>query len=81
MVQKIEEIIPNTTALGDCEIYFHIRDNPGDAETTIGPFTPVDRVGVFTVGRYVRYELRAASGVEDFRIGKYRAFVQPWSKY
>jgi hypothetical protein len=77
----IDEIIPDETTQGDCEVYFYLSEFPTDAETTIGPFSAADRIPVEAPARKVRMEIRAADGVLDFRVGNYRAVVREWSAY
>ena len=77
----IDEIIPDELTQGDCEVYFHVSEYPTDGETTFGPFTAGDRIPIEVPARKIRMEIRAAAGVEDFRIGTYRAVVKEWSAY
>lgn len=77
----IDEIIPDEITQGDCKVYFHLSEYNTDSETTIGPFSAADRIPVEAVARKVRMEIRAADGVQDFRIGTYRAVVREWSAF
>lgn len=77
----IDEIIPDEITQGDCEVYFHLSEYNTDAEVTIGPYSAADRIPVEVPARKVRMEIRAADGVQDFRIGTYRAVVREWSAF
>jgi hypothetical protein len=77
----IDEIIPDELTQGDCSVYFYVREYPTDPETTFGPYTNGDRIVIEAPGRAIRMEIRASDGVEDFRIGTYRAIVKEWSGY
>ncbi len=77
----IDEIVPDESNQGDCEVYIYLSEYPTDGETMIGPFSAADRIPVEIAARKVRMEFRAADGTQDFRLGRYRAFVRPWSLY
>ena len=77
----IDEIIPDELVQGDLSVYFYIREYPTDPETTFGPFTGGDRMIIEAPGRAIRMEIRASSGVSDFRIGTMRATVKEWSAF
>lgn len=77
----IDEIIPDELTQGDCSVYFYVREYPTDAETTFGPYTNGDRIVIEAPGRAIRMEVRASAGVNDFRIGTFRAVVKEWSAY
>lgn len=80
-VLYIDEIIPDETSQGSCDVYIYVSEYPTDGETMFGPFGAADRIPVEAVGRKVRVEIRAADDVEDFRVGVLRAFVKPWSGF
>lgn len=77
----IDELIPDESGQGDCEVYIHLSEYPTDPETTLGPFSAADRIPVEAPARKVRMEIRASSSAQDFRIGTYRAFVREWSAF
>jgi hypothetical protein len=77
----IDEIIPDELVTGNCEVYFYTREYPEDSETTLGPYSNQVRIPVETAARFIRMEIRGASGTSDFRIGTYRAIVRPWSGF
>lgn len=77
----IDEIIPDELTQGDCSVYFYLKEYPTDSETTFGPYTNGDRIVIEAPGRSVRMEIRASAGVNDFRIGTFRAVVKEWSAY
>ena len=77
----IDEIIPDELTQGDCSVYVYLADYNTDTETTLGPFTAADRIPIEVAARKVRMEFRASAGVNDFRIGTYRAVVKEWSGY
>jgi hypothetical protein len=77
----VDEIIPDELTQGDCSIYFHIKEYPTDPETTFGPYTNGDRIVIEAPGRTIRMENMASAGVNDFRIGTFRAIVKEWSAY
>lgn len=77
----IDEIIPDELTQGDCSIYFYTSEYPTDGETMHGPFTAGDRIPIEVPARKIRMEIRASAGVEEFRIGTYRAVVSEWSAF
>jgi hypothetical protein len=77
----LDQIIPDELTQGDCSVYFYVREYPTDSETTFGPYTAADLITIEVPGRFVRMEIRASSGVSDFRVGTYRAVVKEWSAY
>lgn len=77
----IDEIIPDELIQGDCSVYFYASEYPTDDETTFGPYTNGDRIVIEAPARKIRMEVRASSGVGDFRVGTFRAVVKEWSAY
>ena len=77
----IDEIIPDELTQGDCEVYFYTSEYSTDPETQHGPYGAADRIPIEVPARKIRMEIRAAAGVEDFRIGTYRAVVREWSGF
>ena len=72
----VDEIWPDEKTQGDCNVSFYFREAPNATETTLGPYTAADRIGVMATARQVRIELEAAQTATDFRIGTYRAVVK-----
>jgi hypothetical protein len=72
----LDEIWPDEKTQGDCQVYLHVRDYPQATETTLGPYTAADRMGVMTTARQIRFELRMASNKTDARIGSWRAILK-----
>lgn len=77
----VDELLPDESTQGACEVYFYFREYANSAETMIGPYSAADRIPVEIAARYVRIEIRAAAGTGDFRIGTYSAVVKEWSAY
>lgn len=77
----LDEIWPDEQTQGDCDVYLHVRDYPNASETTLGPYSASDRIGVMTTARQIRFELRMATGKTDARIGDWRAILKTRGRY
>jgi len=77
----IDELLPDELMQGDIEAYIYTSEYPTDAETMHGPFSAASRIPIEVPARKIRIEFRATDGVEDFRIGTYRAVVREWSGF
>ena len=80
-VMYLDEIWPDEKTQGDCEVYLYVREYPQATETTLGPYAAVDRMGVMTTARQIRFELRMASGKTDARVGDWRALLKSRGRY
>ena len=75
-VMHARRCIPDEKASGDVDLYFYTRLYPNATETTHGPYSAANPIGLRFLGRQAAVEFRQ-SVANDWRVGDYRVDLKP----